>query len=123
MIRSLRKGQSSAEIWYEFGTDEIGIKEMEVELMDDHAVFRLNITPADSNQSDDAKNIFENHPKSISRIIIRDGQIRSKTSRFLKAYQDKILFIKLVIIHKTDFTFSVSLKPLDSDSLEFEVKV
>lgn len=122
MIRSLRKGQSSVEIWHEFGTDSIGVKQAEVELMDDHAIFRFNIAPVDSNQSDDAKNIFGNHPESISRVIIRDDHIRDKSSKFLEAYWEKISSIKLVLNHKTDFVFSATLRQLDSDGLEFVIK-
>ena len=44
MIRSLRKGQTSIEVWYKHGGDSIGAKETEIELMDDYAIFRVEVT-------------------------------------------------------------------------------
>lgn len=58
MIRSLRKGRTSIEIWYKYGADSIGAKQAEIELIDKHAIFRIRLSPVDKNQSHDADNIF-----------------------------------------------------------------
>lgn len=122
MIRSLRKGQTSIEIWHKYGADSIGAKETEIELMDDHAIFRVKLYPIDSNQSDDANNVFIEYPETISKVIIRDNHIRKKTSKFLNAYSDRISFVKLELVHNKKYAFSSGLKPLDQDGLEFEIK-
>lgn len=122
MIRSLRKGQTRIEVWYKHGADIIGAKEAEIELMDDHAIFRVKISPVDSNQSYDANSIFKEYRETISKIIIRDEHIRKKTSKFLNAYSDRVSFVNLELVHTKNHVFSSGLKPLDDDGLEFDIK-
>lgn len=121
MIRSLRKGQTSIEIWYEFGEDTIGAKQTEIELTGDHAIFRLTIAPVDGNQSDDANNIFRENSDSIRKVILHDEHIRKNTVKFINAYADQISFVKLELIHNKRFLFNTSLKTLNEHSLEFEI--
>ena len=122
MIRSLRKGQTSIEVWYKHGADSIVAKETEIELMDDHAVFRVKLSPVDGNQSHDANNIFIEYPDTISKVIIRDEHIRKNVSKFLNAYSERISFVNLELIHNKNHAFTSGLKPLDDDGLEFEIK-
>lgn len=122
MVRSLRKGQTSIEIWHVYGADTIGAKQTEIELMEDHAVFRLTIAPVDENQSDDANSIFQENTDSISKVIFRDKYIRKNTAKFIEVYKDRIEFLKLELKFKNSFLFSTNLKALDDDGLEFEIK-
>ncbi|MBA6379295.1 MULTISPECIES: hypothetical protein [unclassified Colwellia] len=122
MIRSLRKGQTSIEVWYKFGEDSIGAKQTEIELMDDHAVFRIKLAPVDGNQSSDANKIFLDHSQTITKVIIRDDHIRKNSAHFLNAYTDKISYVNLELVHNKNHLFSASLKPLDDDGLEFQIK-
>ena len=58
MIRSLRKGNTTVEVSHEFGEDSINAEEVEVELKDDHAVFRIKLKPVGKNQRDDIAAMF-----------------------------------------------------------------
>lgn len=122
MIRSLRKGQTSIEVWYKYGADSIDAKETEIELMDDYAIFRVKLFSVDGNQSQDANNIFIEHLETISKVIIRDDHIRKNMSKFFNAYSNRISFVNLELVHNRKHAFSSSLKPLDDDGLEFEIK-
>jgi len=104
MIRSLRKGQTSIEIWYKYGADSIGAKQAEIELMDKHAIFRIRLSPVDKNQSHDADNIFIDNLETISK------------------HSEKISFVNLEIVYKKRHAFSSDLRPLDEDGLEFYIK-
>ena len=121
MIRSLRKGQTSIDVWHKYGADTIGAKQTEIELKDDYAIFRITLSPVDANQSDDA-NIFTDAPETISKVTIRDDYIRKNASNFLNAYSDSIAFVNLEIVYNKSHTFSSGLKALDDDGLEFEIK-
>ena len=122
MIRSIRKGQTSIEVWYKYGADSIGAKETEIELMKDHAIFRVTLSPVDGNQFQDANNIFIEYPETISKVIIRDDHIRKNVSKFLNAYSNRISFVNLELVHNRKHAFSSGLKPLDDDGLQFEIK-
>jgi hypothetical protein len=121
VIRSLRKGQTSIDVWHKYGADSIGAKQTEIELKDDYAIFRITLSPVDGNQSDDA-NIFTEYPETISKVTIRDDYIRKNASKFLNAYSDRIAFVNLEIVYNKIHTFSSGLKTLDDDGLEFEIK-
>ncbi len=121
MIRSLRKGQTSIEVWYKYGEDSIGAKQTEMELVGDHAVFRMKLSPVDGNQTYDANKIFVEHPQTINKVIIVDRYIRKNAAHFLNSYKDKISRISLEVIHNKSHTFSVRLKPLREDGLEFDI--
>lgn len=123
MIRSLRNGQTSVEIWYKFGEDSIGAKQTEIELMDDHAVFRITLAPVSGDQSYDAENIFLKNSQTITKVIIRDSHIRKNAARFLNTYTDRISYVNLELVHNKSHIFAVNLKPLDNDGLELQVKI
>ena len=120
MIRSLRKGSTDIELWHKFGSVSILAVETEVELMPDHAVFRTKLKPAGGNQKDDADDVFEKADSQLTKITIRDQQIRKVASRFLNTYK-QIKYVKLEIFYKKKYEFSVGLKPLDDDGLSFTV--
>lgn len=122
MIRSLKKGQTSIEIWYKSGEDSIGAKQTEIELMDGHAVFRITLSPVSGDQSYDANKIFLEYSQTITKVIIQDGHIRKNTAHFLNAYTNRISYINLEIVHNKSHMFSVNLRPLDEDGLEFQIK-
>lgn len=122
MIRSLRKGQTSIEIWYKYGADSIGAKQAEIELMDKRAIFRIRLSPVDKNQSHDADNIFIDNLETISKIIIWDEHIRKNTSKSINSHSEKISFVNLEIVYKKRHAFSSDLRPLDEDGLEFYIK-
>jgi hypothetical protein len=120
VIRSLRKGSTDIELWNKFGSVKVFAVETEVELMPDHAVFRTKLKPAGGNQRDDADYVFEKVDSQLTKISVRDQQIRKVASKFLNAYK-QIKFLKLEIIYKKKYTFSVELKPLNDDGLEFTI--
>jgi hypothetical protein len=123
VIRSLRKGQTSIEVWYKYGEDSLGAKQTEIQLMGDHAVFRIKLAPVDGNQSYDANKIFLEHSHTITKVIIRDNHIRKNTAHFLNAYADQISHVNLELVHNQSHIFSSSLKALDNDGLEFQIKI
>jgi len=122
VIRSLRKGQTSVDIWYKYGADSVGAKETEIELMDDHAIFRLKLSPVSDNQAQDANSILNDYPETISKVVIRDSHIRKNASKFLKAYSSKITFVNLELVHNKKHILSSNLRLVDDDGLEFQIK-
>jgi hypothetical protein len=94
--------------------------ETEVELMPDHAVFRTKLKPVGGNQRDDANDVFENTDSQLTRISIRDEQIRKVGSKFLNAHKE-IKYVKLEIFYKKIYEFSVGIKPIDDDGLLFTI--
>lgn len=124
MIRSLRKGTTTVEIWHEAAEDSINLnaEETEVELKSDYAVFRTTLKPCDGNQKDDADGLFFNESIAFKHLSFQDPKIRESTAKFLNAYKSRIKYIQLEVIYKKRYQFDVGLKSLDEDSLLFEIK-
>jgi len=122
VIRSLRKGSTSIEVSYKFGEESIGASNAEIELMDDHAVFRVKISPCGGNEAEDARSVFSDYPHTITNVVIRDEQVRKKTDEFLGAYAERIGSVRLELLHHKKFKFHTCLKLLDQDGLAFEIE-
>lgn len=120
MIRSLRKGSTTVELRYKYGSETISATETEIELMSDHAIFRTKLKPVDNNQKDDADNVF-NNVDSITDIIFQDQQIRDTLSKFMNAY-DQVKRVDLEVYYEKNHKFSVSMKPFDNDGILFTIK-
>ncbi len=120
MIRSLRKGRTTIEPCYKYGSESISAIDTEIELMSDHAVVRTKLKPVDGNQRDDADHVF-NNVDSLTQIIFQDQQVRDKTSTYLNAY-DQIKYLGLEIDYKKIHKFPVALKLKDNDGLLFTIK-
>lgn len=121
MIRQLRKGTTFIELSYRHGLETVSAKNTEVELMPDHAVFRTTIDPVDANTRDDADNVLKENISSFNMITFRDKKIRDAAAKFLKAYEEKINHIKFELLYDKKYIFTVSLKPLGTDGLEFTI--
>ena len=87
MIRSLRKGSTTVELWYKYGSESIAAKNTEVELKPDHAIFRTTLKPVDGNQKDDADDVLKNDNTGFNKISFSDHQILDITAKFLNAYE------------------------------------
>jgi len=121
LIRSLRKGNTTIELWHSLGSDTVGAINTEIELKESYAIFRTTLKPIDGNQKSDVDNVFIENIGALKEITFDDAQIRKATAKFLKAYKEKIGFIKLNIIYNKGYEFNVSLNPIDKDGLSFEI--
>jgi len=118
VIRSLRKGSTTVELWYKYGSESIAAKNTEVELMPDYAVFRTTLKPVDGNQKDDADNVLKKDNTGFNKISFSDQQIHDIASKFLNAY-DQIKYLKFELIYEKKYCFNVSLELFNDDGLIF----
>ena len=121
MIRSLRKGNTTIELWHSLGSDTVRAINTEIELKENYAIFRTTLKPIDGNQKSDVDNVFIENIGALKEITFDDAQIRKAMAKFLKAYKEQIGFIKLNIIYNKGYEFNVSLNPRDEDGLSFEI--
>jgi len=123
VVRRLRKGAASIEYWFgpRSESNTVRVVDTEVELKDDHAVFRTTLKPSGFGIGD-ADDVFVGDADSINKIDFNDDKVRELTDKFLNAYKDRLDYVKLEVKYKGSFVFDVGLKPTDDNGLSFEIK-
>lgn len=94
----LRKGQSSIYIQYKTGGDAIGVKNTEVEVINNIAIIRFELNPVDQNQRIDAQNLDKDEPMEIH---ISDDYIIENLYQFLNQSYVNAQELRVEIIYKT----------------------
>ncbi len=119
--KNLRKGITTIEIYYEYGTETINAIETFVELNDNYILISTRLKPVDSNQEDDANSIFTNYEDSISKILLNDKRIIEGLKSFFKNYEDRANFIQLEIHYKKIYSYQISIEPYSDEKIVFEL--
>jgi hypothetical protein len=120
VIRSLRKGRSSAYFQHANTGHSIGAEKFECELRSGTVVVRFALRPVDGNQRDDAE-YFQAH--ALVSVEVNDGYIIEGLSSYLKHHIQEFSAWELEVLSNGKlFSFPVTAELLPHESLKLSVQ-
>lgn len=107
VVRDLRLGLTSVQLWYEFGSESVGAVETKLLYDENRVVLQTKLKPVDGNQRADADSVLHREDSGFYAISFSDTQISDRLASYFEANPDRLKDLQLVIEYGKLFIYKV----------------